>query len=113
MQTARVCRCVRCVRCVRVRVCGRTWSIAGRGFCGGCTGTSSLCAVLCTHPIPLVALVRATSGLLLFGMFDVVPLWLAASRGAGGLALNEKQLGMTLALASLVMLPWVLQPMGR
>jgi hypothetical protein len=76
-------------------------------------GTSSLCAVLCTHPIPLVALVRATSGLLLFGMFDVVPLWLAASRGAGGLALNEKQLGMTLALASLVMLPWVLQPMGR
>ena len=75
--------------------------------------TSSLAPVLCAHPLPLVALVRSTSGLLLFGMFDVVPLWLAASRGAGGLAMDEKMLGAILASASLAMLPWVLQPQGR
>jgi hypothetical protein len=71
------------------------------------------CSLWTDAALNLVALVRATSGLLLFGMFDVVPLWLAASRGAGGLALDEKQLGVTLAVASLVMLPWVVQPQGR
>jgi MFS family permease len=73
----------------------------------------SLLRLLCSHPLPLVAIVRTGSGFLLFGMFDVVPLWLAASRGAGGLALDEKQLGVILSSASLVMLPWVSYLQGK
>ena len=43
----------------------------------------------------------------------MVPLWLAASRGVGGLALDEKTLGGVLAATSVLMLPWSLGPMGR
>lgn len=72
-----------------------------------------LCAMLWSHPLPLVMLVRSGTGGLLFGQFDVVPLWLAASRGVGGMAMDEKTLGGVLACSSLVMLPWSLGPMGR
>ena len=41
-----------------------------------------------------------------------MPLWLAASRGVGGLALDEKALGGVLAASSFLMLPWSLGPMG-
>ena len=102
----------------------------------------SLFAVLRTHPLPLVMLVRAGAGGILFGMcalpprscapallhrctplypspsrtprrFDVVPLWLVASRGVGGLALDEKTLGGVLAATSVLMLPWSIGPMGH
>ena len=65
------------------------------------------------NPNPNPNQVRAGAGGLLFGMFDVVPLWLAASRGVGGLALDEKTLGGVLAASSVLMLPWSLGPMGR
>ena len=73
----------------------------------------SLCAVLCSHPLPLVCLVRSGCGCIIFGMFDCVPLWLAASRDVGGLAMDEKRLGAVLAAASLLTLPWSVVGMGR
>lgn len=66
-----------------------------------------LTTVLCTSPVPVVIFVRTGAGCLLFGMFDVLPLWLAASRGVGGLAMDARTLGATLASSSLLMLPWV------
>ena len=44
----------------------------------------TLLHVLCSHPLALVCLLRVGVGCLLFGLFDVVPLWLAASEGRGG-----------------------------
>lgn len=73
----------------------------------------SLCAVLCSHPLPLVCLVRSGCGCIIFGMFDCVPLWLVASRDVGGLAMDEKRLGAVLAFASLLTLPWSVVGMGR
>lgn len=92
----------------------------------GCTGANAqggstrrndtqpppLCASLCAHPLPLVMAVRAGCGLTVFGMFDVLPLWLAASRGVGGLGVDERRLGLILALSSLAMLPWAIRGMG-
>ena len=72
----------------------------------------SLCSVMLSHPFPLVMLVRSGGGALMFGMFDVLPLWLAASRPVGGLALGKQHLGLVLAAASFAMMPWVTYPNG-
>jgi len=72
-----------------------------------------LSAVLCSHPLPLVMVLRAAHGCALFAAFDLVPLWCMASRYAGGLALTEEQLGTSLAAGAVVQVVFTSLAMGR
>jgi len=83
----------------------------GGGGSGG--ARPPLSAVLCSHPLPLVMVLRAAHGCALFAAFDLVPLWCMASRYAGGLALTEEQLGTSLAAGAVVQVVFTSLAMGR
>lgn len=61
----------------------------------------SMCRILLRAPMPLAIVCRAVHGLLVFAVFDVVPLWAIASHAAGGLALSEEEVGILLAGAAI------------
>ena len=56
--------------------------------------TTSLRHAVGTWPFPLIMLVRAGHGLVLFAVFEIVPLWSIATRPAGGLALAKGSLAV-------------------
>lgn len=56
---------------------------------------------LATPPFPLITLLRALSGWIMFAAFDLFPLWMIGSKRAGGLALKKERLGMCLSAATL------------
>jgi len=87
----------------------------GGGSGGAADGAARppLSAVLCSHPLPLVMVLRAAHGCALFAAFDLVPLWGMASRYAGGLALTEEQLGTSLAAGAVVQVVFTSLAMGR
>jgi len=87
----------------------------GGGSGGAADGAARppLSAVLCSHPLPLVMVLRAAHGCALFAAFDLVPLWCMASRYAGGLALTEEQLGTSLAAGAVVQVVFTSLAMGR
>ncbi len=73
----------------------------------------SVCSlILCSSMLRLV-LVRAGCGLLMFGVFDVIPLWAIASEAAGGLGLSKRVLGLLLAGSSIIQLVFSATIMGK
>jgi MFS family permease len=73
----------------------------------------SLCRILLRAPMPLAILLRAGHGLLVFAVFDVVPLWAISSHAAGGLALSEQELGLLLAGAAIGQVVYTGVAMGK
>eukprot|EP00929_Paragymnodinium_shiwhaense_P035156 TRINITY_DN19021_c0_g2_i1.p1 TRINITY_DN19021_c0_g2~~TRINITY_DN19021_c0_g2_i1.p1 ORF type:complete len:447 (+),score=61.65 TRINITY_DN19021_c0_g2_i1:63-1403(+) len=57
----------------------------------------SVLKTLCTGPMPLIAVMRFLSGMILFAIFEVVPLWLIASKDMGGMGFEENDVGNFLA----------------
>ena len=61
----------------------------------------------------LVIFFRAVTGMVMFLIWDVFPLFCIASRGAGGLALSSSELGTLLAAAALLQTAYMLGVSGR
>ena len=60
----------------------------------------SLSTALRTHPLPLLVLLRCLLGFAGFCKMTVIPLWAIASKPAGGLALNNQDVGLLLSSAA-------------
>lgn len=72
-----------------------------------------LWASVCERPLPLVMLLRSLHGMVMFAVFDVVPLWAIASLRAGGLALRKEEVGTLLGSAALLQTCFTVLVMGR
>lgn len=62
---------------------------------------------LLAHPVPLVGLMRALLGWLLFASFEVIPLWTISDRRLGGLGWDQRRLGLMLGAASVAFTLWM------
>eukprot|EP00929_Paragymnodinium_shiwhaense_P035155 TRINITY_DN19021_c0_g1_i1.p1 TRINITY_DN19021_c0_g1~~TRINITY_DN19021_c0_g1_i1.p1 ORF type:complete len:531 (+),score=54.12 TRINITY_DN19021_c0_g1_i1:179-1594(+) len=65
------------------------------------SGKKSIWQVLTSWPMPLIVAMRFLSGMSVFAVFEVVPLWLIASRDLGGLGFDESGVGNFLARSAI------------
>ena len=72
-----------------------------RGASGGAGRKEcSLALVLRSPPLPRLVILRCLLGFMGFCQMALIPLWAIASRAAGGLALDNRQLGLLLSVSA-------------